>query len=92
MTDSATPKIASIFLNKCESNHFVIKRTNYVLRDCVYFVSVLSNIIFDKKILSFLPSSVRPSSDPRPPPARKIALLQSFLSLQRYPLPPPPRG
>ena len=50
-----------------------------------------SNIIFDKKILSVLPSSssVRPSPSPARP---KIALLQSFLSLQRYPLPPLRRG
>ena len=52
---------------------------------------VQSNIIFAMKILSVLPSSsvVRPSVRPRPPPTQKIALLQSFLSLKRYPLPPP---
>ena len=49
-----------------------------------------SNIIFAKKILSVLPSVRR---HPSPSPAhQKIALLQSFLSLQRYPLPPPRRG
>ena len=44
-----------------------------------------------KFCLSFRRPSVRRlSSSPSPSPARpKIALLQSFLSLQRYPLPPP---